>query len=225
MKKLIIIPVLIPFIVLAVFFLSFSAYSEDDGCVVLLNSFKDGIVFEDIVFLEADNAEKCNKNNTLILYTLEGADALKFVKPEKVKKDKISFFVSSIVPERRGDDLPMVHGEQREDDKKPSKGDLPSDLHTPLPDKGSDFVVYYLYNDPESSEEELAEAFTGIQENPVNLILTGTYKAAQASMIRPQLALFGSADKPEAGVLVFSVIRLEGGDKKVLVRSFNRRFM
>ena len=225
MKKLIIIPVLIPFIVLAVFFLSFSAYSEDDGCVVLLNSFKEGIVFEDIVFLEADNAEKCNKNNTLILYTLEGADALKFVKPQKVKKDKISFFVSSIVPERRGDDLPMVHGEQREDDKKPSKGDIPSDLHTPLPDKGSDFVVYYLYNDPESSEEELAEAFTGIQENPVNLILTGTYKAAQASMIRPQLALFGSADKPEAGVLVFSVIRLEGGDKKVLVRSFNRRFM
>ena len=210
---------------MAVFFLSFSSYSEDDGCVVLLNSFKDDIVFEDIVFLEGDKAEKCNKNNTLILYTLKGSDALKFVEPQKVKKDKISFFVSSIVPERRGDDLPMVHGEQREDDKKTSKGDIPSDLHTPLPDKGSDFVVYYFYNDPESSEEELAEAFTGIQENPVNLILTGNYKVAQADMIRPQLKLFGSADKPEFGVIVFSVIRLEDGEKKVLVRSFSRRFM
>ena len=225
MKKLIILLLLIPFIVLAVFFLSFSSYSEDDGCVVLLNSFKDDIVFEDIVFLEGDKAEKCNKNNTLILYTLKGSDALKFVEPQKVKKGKISFFVSSIVPERRGDDLPMVHGEQREDDKKTSKGDIPSDLHTPLPDKGSDFVVYYFYNDPESSEEELAEAFTGIQENPVNLILTGNYKVAQADMIRPQLELFGSADKPEFGVIVFSVIRLEDGEKKVLVRSFSRRFM
>lgn len=225
MKKLIILPLLIPFIVLAVFFLSFSTYSEDDGCVILLNSFKEGIVFEDIVFLEADKAEKCNKNNTLILYALEGDDTLKFVKPQKVKKDKISFFVSSIVPERRGDDLPMVHGEQREDDKQPANTGLPSDLRTHMPDKGSDFVVYYLYNDPESSEEELAEAFTGIQENPVNLILTGTYKVTPASMIRPQLELFDSADKPEAAVLVFSVIRLENGDKKVLVRSFNRRFM
>jgi hypothetical protein len=224
-KKLIILPLLIPFIALAVFFLSFSSYSEDDGCVVLLNSFKEGIVFDDIVFLEADNAEKCNKNNTLILYTLKGSDVLKFAGPLKVKKDKISFFLSSIVPERHGDDLPMVHGEQREDDKKPSKDDLPSDLRTHLPDKSSDFVVYYLYNDPESSEEELTDAFTDIQENPVNLILTGTYKAAPASMIRPQLSLFDSSDKPEFGVLVFSVIRLENGDKKVLVRSFNRRFM
>lgn len=193
--------------------------------MVLLNSFKDGIVFEDIVFLEADKAEKCNKNNTLILYALEGDDTLKFVKPQKVKKDKISFFVSSIVPERRGDDLPMVQGEQREEDKKPSDGRISSDLYTHLPDKDSDFVVYYLYNDPESSEEELSDAFTGIQENPVNLILTGTYKAARRSMIRPQLELFDSADKAEVGVLVFSVIRLENGDKKVLVRSFNRRFM
>jgi len=224
-KKLIILPLLIPFIVLAVFFLSFSTYSEDDGCVVLLNSFKEGIVFEDIVFLEADKAEKCNKNNTLILYTLKGTDALEFVEPLKIKKDKVSFFVSSIVPERRGDDLPMVQGEQREEDKKPSDGRISSDLYTHLPDKDSDFVVYYLYNDPESSEEELAEAFTGIQENPVNLILTGTYKVTPASMIRPQLELFDSADKPEAAVLVFSVIRLENGDKKVLVRSFNRRFM
>lgn len=193
--------------------------------MVLLNSFKDGIVFEDIVFLEADKAEKCNKNNTLILYALEGDDTLKFVKPQKLKKDKISFFVSSIVPERRGDDLPMVQGEQREEDKKPSDGRISSDLYTHLPDKDSDFVVYYLYNDPESSEEELSDAFTGIQENPVNLILTGTYKAARRSMIRPQLELFDSADKAEVGVLVFSVIRLENGDKKVLVRSFNRRFM
>ncbi|MBO7127701.1 hypothetical protein J6W78_09200 [bacterium] len=225
MKKLIILPLLIPFIVLAVFFLSFSSYSEDDGCVVLLNSFKEGIVFDDIVFLEADNAVKCNKNNTLILYTLEDENVLKFVEPLRVKKDKISFFVSSIVPERRGDDLPMVHGEQREEDKKPSKNEQPSDLRTHLPDKWSDFVVYYLYNDPESSEDELADAFTGIQENPVNLIITGTYKAAPGSMIRPQLALFSSSKKPEFGVLVFSVIRLENGEKKVLVRSFNRRFM
>lgn len=193
--------------------------------MVLLNSFKDGIVFEDIVFLEADKAEKCNKNNTLILYALEGDDTLKFVKPQKLKKDKISFFVSSIVPERRGDDLPMVQGEHREEDKKPSDGRISSDLYTHLPDKDSDFVVYYLYNDPESSEEELSDAFTGIQENPVNLILTGTYKAARRSMIRPQLELFDSADKAEVGVLVFSVIRLGNGDKKVLVRSFNRRFM
>lgn len=193
--------------------------------MVLLNSFKEGIVFEDIVFLEADKAEKCNKNNTLILYALEGDDTLKFVKPQKVKKDKISFFVSSIVPERRGDDLPMVQGEQREEDKKPSDGRISSDLYTHLPDKDSDFVVYYLYNDLESSEEELSDAFTGIQENPVNLILTGTYKAARRSMIRPQLELFDSADKAEVGVLVFSVIRLGNGDKKVLVRSFNRRFM
>ena len=225
MKKLIILPLLILFIALAVFFLSFSSLSEDDGCVVLLNSFKEGIVFENIVFLESDNAEKCNKNNTLILYTLEGENALKFVEPLKVRKDKISFFVSSIVPERRGDDIPMVHGEQREEDRKPSKNELPSDLRTHLPDKTSDFVIYYLYNDPESSEEELADAFTGIQENPVNLILTGSYKSASGSAIRPQLALFGSSKKPEVGVLVFSVIRLGNGEKKVLVRSFNRRIM
>ena len=210
---------------MAVFFLSFSTYSEDDGCVVLLNSFKEGIVFEDIVFFEADKAEKCNKNNTLILYTLGGTDALKFVEPQKVKKDKILFFISSIVPERRGDDLPAVHGEQREDDKKTEKGELPSDLRTHLPDKDSDFVIYYLYNDPESSQEELSDAFTGIQESPVNLILTGRYKASPGNLIRPQLSLFESANKAEFGILVFSVIRLENGEKKVLVRSFNRRFI
>ena len=225
MKKLIIIPLLIPFIVLAVFFLSFSSYSEDDGCVVLLNSFKEGIVFEDIVFLKADNAEKCNKNNTLILYTLDGRDALKFVEPLKVKMEKVSFFVSSIVPDRRGDDLPMVQGEQKEDEEKHNSGEPSSNLKTSLPDKDSDFVIYYLYNDPDSSSEEISDAFTGIQENAVNLILSGTYEVPRGSVIRPQLNLFPSSEKPEAAVLVFSVIRFESGDKKVVVRSFNRRFI
>ena len=225
MKKLIILPLLIPFIALAVFFLSFSTYSEDDGCVVLLNSFKEGIVFEDIVFLEADNAEKCNKNNTLILYTLEGDAPLKFVEPLKVKMEKISFFVSSIIPERRGDDLPMVHGEQREDEENPRRNESSSHFRTPLPEKGSDFVVYYLYNDPDSSSEELSDAFTEIQTNAVNLILSGSFDIPKGAVIRPQLKVFSSSKKPEAAVLVFSVVRLEGGEKKVIVRSFNRRFI
>ena len=225
MKKLIILPLLIPFIALAVFFLSFSTYSEDDGCVVLLNSFKEGIVFEDIVFLEADNAEKCNKNNTLILYTLEGDAPLKFVEPLKVKMEKISFFVSSIIPERRGDDLPMVHGEQREDEENPRRNESSSHFRTPLPEKGSDFVVYYLYNDPDSSAEELSDAFTEIQTNAVNLILSGSFDVSKGAVIRPQLKVFSSSKKPEAAVLVFSVVRLEGGEKKVIVRSFNRRFI
>ena len=210
---------------MAVFFFSFSSISEDDGCVVLLNSFEEGIVFEDIVFLKSDNAEKCNKNNTLILYTLQGEDALKFVEPMKVKKGKLSFFVSSIIPERRGDDLPMVHGEQHEEDKKPSQSGSVSNLRTPLPDKTGDFVIYYLYNDPDSSAEELADAFTSIQESEVNLLLTGSYDAPKSAVIRPQLTIFNSSKKPEAAVLVFSVIRLESGEKKVIIRSFNRRFM
>ena len=192
---------------------------------MLLNSFKEGIVFEDIVFLKADNAEKCNKNNTLILYTLDGRDALKFVEPLKVKMEKVSFFVSSIVPDRRGDDLPMVQGEQKEDEEKHNSGEPSSNLKTSLPDKDSDFVIYYLYNDPDSSSEEISDAFTGIQENAVNLILSGTYEVPRGSVIRPQLNLFPSSEKPEAAVLVFSVIRFESGDKKVVVRSFNRRFI
>lgn len=213
---------MIPFIVLAVFFFSFSTYSEEDGCVVLLNSFKEGIVFEDIVFLEADKAEKCNKNNTLILYTLEGENALRFVEPMKVKMRQISFFVSSIVPERRADDIPLVQGEQREEGK-PRQTEQKTHSGTNLPDPASDFVVYYLYNDPESSPEDLEDAFTGIQEHRVDLILTGKFKPPLKTIIRPQLELFDSANKPEAGVLVFSVIRLENGEKKVLIRSFNRR--
>ena len=225
MKKLIILLLLIPFIVLAVFFFSFSAYSEDDACVVLLNSFKEGIVFEDIVFLEADNAGKCNKNNTLILYTLEGSDALKFVEPLKVKKGRVSFFISSIIPEKRGDDLPVVQGEQRESAAASSFDTHQAHLRTPQPDSGSDFVVYYLYNDPDSSPEDLDDAFRSVQEKQVDLILTGHFDAPQGSMIRPQLKLFASAGRPEAAVIVFSVIRLESGEKKVLIRSFNRRFM
>ena len=192
---------------------------------MLLNSFKEGIVFEDIVFLEADNAERCNKNNTLILYTLEGGDVLKFVEPLKKRIGKVSFLVSSIIPERRGDDLPMSQGEQREHDEKHRSDDSLQDLRTPTPDKNSDFVIYYLYNDPDSSAEELLDAFTGIQENAVDLILSGAYDAPQGSVIRPQLTVFDSSKKPEAAVLVFSVIRLENGEKKVLVRSFNRRFI
>ena len=210
---------------MAVFFFSFSSVSEDDGCVVLLNSFKEGIVFEDIVFLESDNAVKCNKNNTLILYALKGKDVLKFAEPMKVKKGKLSFFVSSIIPERRGDDLPMVHGEQREEDKKPSQSGSQSNLRTALPDKTGDFVIYYLYNDPDSSYEELTDAFTSIQENEVHLILTDSYDAPKNAVIRPGLTLFDSSEKPEAAVLVFSVIRLESGEKKVIIRSFNRRFI
>ncbi|MBP5591356.1 hypothetical protein J6Y50_05820 [bacterium] len=225
MKKLIILPLLISFIAVAVFFLSFSSYSEDDGCVVLLNSFKKGIVFEDIVFLQSDNAGKCNKNNTLVLYTLEGSDALKFVEPVKVKLGKVSFFVSSIVPEKRSDDLPVVQGEQRESVPSASPDANQTHLRTPQPDSGSDFVVYYLYNDPDSSPEELDDAFRSVQERPVDLIMTGHFNAPQGSMIRPQLKLFDSAGKPEAAVIVFSVIRLESGEKKVLIRSFNRRFM
>ena len=223
MKKLIILLLLIPFIVLAVFFFSFSTYSEEDGCVVLLNSFKEGIVFEDIVFLEADKAEKCNKNNTLILYTLEGENALRFVEPMKVKMRQISFFVSSIVPERRADDIPLAHGEQREEDTKSRQTEQREHFKTPLPDHGSDFIVYYLYNDPESSAEDLDDAFTGIQENRVDLILTGRFEPPLKSIIRPQLKVFSSSKKAEVAVLVFSVIRLENGEKKVLIRSFNRR--
>ena len=222
MKKLIIIPLLIPFIVLAVFFLSFSPYSEDDGCVVLLNSFKEGIVFDDIVFLEGDKAEKCNKNNTLILYTLKGESVLKFVEPVKLRRENVSFFVSSIIPEKRADDIPLSH-EPREDDAK--SGRTEQHFRTPLPDPKSDFVIYYLYNDPDSSPEDLEEAFSGIQESRVNLILTGNFDVPQRTLIRPQLQVFASSDKPEAAVLVFSVIRLEDGEKKVIVRSFNRRFI
>jgi len=209
---------------LAVFFLSFSSYSEDDGCVVLLNSFKEGIVFEDIVFLEADRAEKCNKNNTLILYTLAGSDVLKFAEPQKIRKGKISFFVSSIVPEQRGDDLPAAQSEQRESAETPTQdGNAAFRIHQPS--KDSDFIIYYLYNNPDSSFEELDDAFKAVQEKPVDLILTGDFNANPGSIIRPQLNLFNSSKKPEAGVLVFSVIRLESGEKKVLVRSFNKRFM
>ena len=225
MKKLIILFLLLPFIVLAVFFFSFTSFSEDEGCVVLLNSFKDGINFDDIVFLEADNAEKCNKNNTLILYTLEGGDVLKFVRPLKVKKENISFFVSSIIPEKRGDDLPVVQGEQHETEEVPQQEESSVRPRTMQAGKDSDFVIYYLYNDPDSSFEELDDAFRAVQEKPVDLILTGNFNAPQGSMIRPQLNLFDSSMKPEAAVLVFSVIRLESGEKKILVRSFNRRFM
>lgn len=205
------------------FFFSFSTYSEDDGCVVLLNSFKEGIVFDDIVFLETDKAEKCNRNNTLILYTLDGDEALKFAEPVKMRRENVSFFVSTIVPERRGDDIPLTQGEQREADAKARQNEQKQNLKTHLPDPKSDFVVYYLYNDPESSAEELEDAFTGIQENRVNLILTSRFEAPQKSVIRPQLQLFPSSKKPEAAVLVFSVIRLESGEKKVVIRSFNRR--
>ena len=223
MKKLIILPLFIPFIVLAVFFFSFSSYSEDDGCVVLLNSFKEGIVFEDIVFLEADNAEKCNKNNTLILYTLKGESALKFAEPVKVRRENVSFFVSSIIPEKRADDIPMAHEQQGGDEEhhKP----VQQHFKTSSPDPKSDFVIYYLYNDPDSSPEDLEEAFSGIQESRVNLILTGNFDAPQRTLIRPQLKVFPSAERAEAAVLVFSVIRLENGEKKVIVRSFNRRLI
>ena len=225
MKKLIILPLLILFIALAVFFFSFSTYSEDDGCVVLLNSFKEGIVFDDIVFLETDKAEKCNKNNTLILYTLDGDDVLKFAEPLKVRMGKISFFVSSIIPERRSDDIPLTQGEQRDEDSKPHQTEQKPHFKTHQPDFGSDFVAYYLYNDPESSTEDLEDAFTSIQENRVNLILSGNFEVPRKSMIRPQLQIFPSSKKAEAAVLVFSVIRLESGEKKVIIRSFNRRFI
>ncbi len=224
MKKLIILLFLIPFIVLALFFLSFSSYSEDDGCVVLLNSFKEGVVFDDIVFLEADNAEKCNKNNTLILYTLKGGDVLKFAEPQKIRKGRISFFVSSILPEQRGDDLPAAQGEQRESaETLAQEGNTAFRIHQP--GKDSDFIIYYLYNNPDSSFEELDDAFKAVQEKPVDLILTGDFKAPKGSIIRPNLSLFNSSKKPETGVLIFSVIRLENGEKKVLLRSFNRRIM
>ena len=192
---------------------------------MLLNSFKEGIVFEDIVFLEGDKAEKCNKNNTLILYTLKGDNVLKFVEPVKLRRENVSFFVSSIIPERRGDDLPMVQGEQREDETKHQLNVPSSNLRTPQPDKESDFVIYYLYNDPYSSPEELDDAFKTVQEYPVNIILTGSFNAPKGSLIRPNLQVFDSTNKPEAAVLVFSVIRLEEKEKKVIIRSFNRRFM
>ena len=225
MKKLIILFLLIPFIVLAVFFFSFSTYSEDDGCVVVLNSFKNGVVFGDLGFVEADNAEKCNKNNTLILNTLDGEGVLKLDAPLKAKMDGVSFFVSSIFPEKRAEDPVITHADQHSGRGEVSETEPQPSAGRQLPGRESDFVIYYLYNDPLCSSEEFDDALLAVQEKEVNMILSGKYSVPGSVVIRPQLKVFESVSKPEMGVLVFSVIRLNDGEKKVVVRSFNRRFM
>ena len=223
MKKLITALFLVVATVLAVFFFSFSSFSEDDGCVVVLNSFKKGTKFDDLVFKTEDNAEKCNKYNTLVLSTLDGKSALDFVKPVKFKKDSVSFFVSSIVPEKRAEDPAATFSEQYSDDTAPSDSARSGKIGTSFPDEKSDFVIYYLYNDPGCSAEDLDEALLDVQEKEADLILTGRYPASNNKILRPNLTLLESAEVPELSVLVFSVMRFDGGGKKVLIRSFHRR--
>ena len=221
-KKLILALFSVVFIASAVFFFSFSAYSEDEGCVVVLNSFKSGLSFDDLVFKESDHAEKCNKNNTLILNTLEGKETLEFVKPLTKKLGGISFFVSAVIPEKRAEDPAITLSEQHPDDKKAAESDLTGKTAV-SPDKDSDFVIYYLYNNPDSSKEELDDALLNIQKNAVNLILTGKYSDTKEKNLRPQLLFLESPEKPELSVVVFSVLRLDDGEKKVVIRSFTRR--
>ena len=221
-KKLILALFSVVFIASAVFFFSFSAYSEEDGCVVVLNSLKSGLSFDDLVFKESDNAEKCNKNNTLILYTLDGEKTLEFVKPLTKKLGGISFFVSTVIPEKRAEDPAITFQEQHPDDKKAAESDL-TGKQAVSPDRGSDFVIYYLYNDPESSREELDDALLNVQKNNVNLILTGNYSDTKEKNLRPQLLFLESRKRPELSVVVFSVLRLDDGEKKAVIRSFSRR--
>ncbi|MBP5406354.1 hypothetical protein J6Z19_04300 [bacterium] len=223
MKKLILAFFSVVFIASAIFFFSFSSFSEDDGCVVVLNSFKSGLSFDDLVFKESDNAEKCNKNNTLILYTPEEKSALEFVKPLKKRMDKVSFFVSAVVPEKRAEDPAITFSEHRSNDVKAPETDPSEKAPVSVPDKESDFVIYYLYNDPDSSNEELDDALLDIQKSEVNLILTGSYSATEGKNLRHRTLFLESNEKPEFSVLVFSILRLENGAKKVIIRSFSRR--
>ena len=221
-KKLILALFSVVLIASAVFFFSFSAYSEDEGCVVVLNSFKSNLTFDDLVFKESDNAEKCNKNNTLILNTLEGKETLEFVKPLTKKLGGISFFVSTVIPEKRAEDPAITLSEQHSDDKKAAESDLTGKTAA-SPDRGSDFVIYYLYNNPDFSKEELDDALLNIQKNAVNLILTGNYSDTRGKNLRPQILFLESRKQPELSVVVFSVLRLNDGEKKVIIRSFTRR--
>ena len=221
-KKLILALFSVAFIAFAVFFFSFSAFSENDGCVVVLNSFKDGITFDDLVFKESDNAEKCSKDNTLILNTLEGNAALDLVKPLTKKIGGISFFVSTVIPEKRAEDPAITLSEQHSDDKKAPEND-PIGKTAVSPGKESDFIIYYLYNDPDFSKEELDDALLNVQKNEVNLILTGNYSDTKGKNLRPQLLFLESRKQPELSVIVFSVLRLDDGEKRVVIRSLNRR--
>ena len=223
MKKLILALVSVVFIFLTVFFLSFSSFSEDDGCVVVLNSFKSGIEFEDLVFTTEDEAGKCNKYNTLILNTLNGESVLKFSEPAVIKKDNIFFFVSSIVPEKRAEDPTVTFSEQHSEEIGPSDHDSSEKMHRRFPGKESDFVIYYLYNNPLYSAEEIDDALLDVQEKKVNLILTGNYYADKNKNLRPDLTLLENSKTPELSVLVFSVLRLGEGEKKIIIRSFHRR--
>ena len=222
-KKLILALFSVVFVASAVFFFSFSAFSEDEGCVVVLNSFKSGLSFDDLVFKEVDNAEKCNKNNTLILYTLEGKETLDFVKPLTKKLGGISFFVSTVIPEKRAEDPAVAFAEQHYDETKAKETDIIEKTVVPAPGKETDFTVYYLYNDPDSSKEELDDALLNIQKNEVNLILTGNYSDTKGKNLRPQILFLESGKRPEMSVIVFSVLRLDDGEKKAVIRSFNRR--
>ena len=223
MKKLIPALFLVVAIASAVFFFSFSSFSEDDGCVVILNSFKKGTKFEDLVFTSADHAEKCNTYNTLILNTLDSKDTLNFAEPLKLKKDNVLFFISSIIPEKRAEDPAITFAEHYSDEVRPPSPDHSENIHTGFPDKESDFVIYYLYNDPLCSTEDFDDALLDIQEKDVDLILTGQYSASKNKILRPNLIFLENSKTPELSVLVFSVMRFDGGEKKVLIRSFNRR--
>ena len=223
MKKLILALVLVVVAAFAVFFFSFSSFSEDDGCVVVLNSFKNGVKFDDLVFTTEDRAEKCNKYNTLILNTLDGDGALNFNEPVKTKRGDVSFFVSLIVPERRAEDPALTLSEQYSDESDSSDSGRSRNIHTVFPDKESDFVIYYLYNDPACSAEELDDALLDIQEKEVDLILTGRYSAPGNKILRPNLIFLENAKVPELSVLVFSVMRFDDGGKKVVIRSFHKR--
>ena len=223
MKKLILALFSVVSIALTIFFFSFSSFSEDDGCVVVLNSFKDGLTFDDLVFKESDNAEKCNKNNTLILRTLDGKETLDFVKPFTKKINRISFFVSTVIPEKRAEDPAIAFAEQHYDDTKVSETEIAAKTAVSSPGKESDFVIYYLYNNPDSSKEELDDALLNIQKNEVNMILTGNYSETKGKNLRHQILFLESVKQPELSVIVFSVLRLDDGEKKVIIRSFNRR--
>lgn len=222
-KKLILIVFLIPVVAFAVFFFSFSSFSEDDGCVVVLNSFKSGVTFDDLVFTSEDNAEKCNKYNTLVLNTYNDKSVLKFAQPLKIKMDNISFFVSAAVPEKRADDPAIALSEVYSEEVRPSGQGNQENLRTHFPDKETDFAIYYLYNDPASSSEELDDALLDVQEKEVDLILTGKYSAPKKNILRPNLVFLENSKTPELSVLVFSVMRFDSGEKQVIVRSFHKR--
>ena len=186
----------------------------------MLNSFEKSAVFEDLPLSE-EETESCSETNTMILSTLNDSEILKLAEPKRVIFNGVSFFISAIVPEKHSDDPVLPHT----DDEISQKADLPVTAKTKLPDKESDFVVYYLYNGGDYSPEELNEGLLGVQNREVNLIFSGKYKVGETAKVRPQLYFFSSSDKPEIGVMVFSLIKTDEDEKKVFVRSFNRRFI